>query len=484
MRKLIYLAFALWATHLSSQTNIASCDVAFTDAGGEASKYLNNESSEWLVCPDDASKYLSLEFTYVDIETADDEGVNGSGCRDMLYIYDGMNDAAPLVGNFCGQESTNGDTSFVKSNTLEIGMSFTPNNIEGCFYIKFESDAINTRNGWSAIVECCSPSLPLHMSDGVNCPEAVNEGIVFDFEVDLSCIRNGKISNFANYKYDEYTPACMIEAENMPYKAYYKFEANSNGSFTSINVDPIDDLGEIYFYAIGPLYGTCPEYTGGFVADCIANEDPSSLIFNMSPNSSYMVVVASNIQGAVRLFSDGNTASLPVDLLEYEVVRSGQDVSVNWSTAQEINNDKFELYRSYDNYDFELISEIKSYEESSAVVDYHYMDEDVSALGDVYYYLRQIDLNGSYTDYDIKSVKFEKSLVVSAYPNPANNRLYINSDGVEDADITLYNSMGVRVMKLQSSLPLEIDVSTLRMGIYTMVVESENSIQTIRQVIN
>lgn len=291
-----------------------------------------------MICPDDNAKYLTIEFTYVDIQTADDSGVNGSGCRDVLYLYDGMDDTAPLMGNFCGQESTDGDTSFVSTNTLEVGVSFTPSNLDGCFFIKFESDDTNTRNGWNAIVECCEPTLPDNMSDGVNCPYAINEGVVFDIEVDLSCIRHVDLSNFTNYEYDEYTSDCMIDAEEMPFKAYYKFEANSIGSFTSINVDPIDDLGEIAFYAIGPIYGTCPEYTGGFIAHCIMETDPSSLIFNMSPNSSYIIAVASKVQGAFRLFSDNGTASLPVEMIDYIVSKHGKDVAVKWTTSQEINN--------------------------------------------------------------------------------------------------------------------------------------------------
>lgn len=484
MRKFIYLALAMCATQLSAQTIITSCESAFTDKGGEASHYFNGESSDWLICPEDIEKYLTIEFTYVDIETADDAGIDGSGCRDMLYIYDGMDSTAPLFGNFCGQESTDGDTSFVRSNTLEVGMSFTPNNLTGCFYMKFESDNANTRNGWEAKVECCEGTLPSYMSDGVNCPEAINEGVVFDIEVDLGCMRKGNISNFTNYEYDEYTPDCMKKAEEMSYKAYYKFEANEAGSFTSVNVDPIDDLGEIAFYAIGPLYGNCPEYTGGFVGDCTTAEDPSSLIFNMSSKSSYMLVVASNVQGAFRLYSDASTASLPVELIDYTVAKQGESVSVDWTTAQEVNNKGFELYRSYDNYQFEMIAEIEAEGYNSSTAKYSFIDDDLIANGNVYYYLRQIDLDGTSTDYDVKSIKFEDKNEISAFPNPSNGRLYIQSGIEENALVTIYGSMGNRVKQIQSTFPIDLDVSDIPMGVYTMVINSESAVKTLRQVIN
>lgn len=482
MRKLFTLALAISVTYLCAQTNITSCSSSFTDIGGESAQYINSESSEWLVCPDDDNKYLSIEFTYVDIETANDSGVNGSGCRDMLYIYDGMDDTAPLMGNYCGQESTDGATSFVEGNTLEIGMSFTPNNLDGCFFIRFESDAQNTRNGWSAIVECCDPTLSSEMSDGVNCPEAINEGAVFDFDVDMTCMRSGDISNFTDYEYNEFTPACMIDAEELPHKVYYKFEANDNGSFTSINVDPIDDLGEITVYAIGPLNGTCPEYSGGFIVDCQRAEDPSSLIFNMSANSSYMIVVASEVEGSFRLYSDIGTASLPVEMLNYEISKKENDVHIKWSTTQEINNKGFEIYRAYGNRDFELITEVSPQGNYSTINDYDYIDKNVDYSGDVFYFIRQVDLDGNYTEYDIKSVNFESKKSISAFPNPASSRLYVESENEEEATINIFNSVGANIYQRKVSLPIDLDVSQIPLGVYTMVIESESTVKTIRQV--
>lgn len=484
MKNLIYIALAMCSTYLSAQNSITTCSSTFTDIGGQSSQYINNESTDWLICPDDITNYLSLEFTYVDIETAIGDGVNGSGCKDVLYIYDGLDDTAPLVGNFCGQESTDGKMPSLNSSRLNVGMSFTPNNSTGCFFIKFESDATNNRNGWNAVVECCEPSLPSHMSDGVNCPEAINNGVVFDFDVDLSCVRQGEITNFTDYKYNEFTPEGMEEAENMPYKAYFKIEANSNGGFTSVDMDPIDDLGDVSFYVLGPLSGTCPMYTGGFIVDFKTASDPSSLIFNMSPNSSYMIVVASNIQGAFRLFNNASSSSLPVEIVDYSVTKKSKNVSIEWTTTQEVNNLGFELYRSYNNVDFEQIAEVESKGNYSTTTDYSYLDTDLKALGSVYYYLRQIDLDGTSTDYDVRSVDFSSIKSISAYPNPAADRIYIESQNQEDALIKIYDAMGRIIIQEQSSFPMNVDVSEIPTGVYTLIVESDTEVKAFRQVIN
>ncbi len=485
MKKLTYIALAMCSTFTYAQNSITNCSSSFADIGGQESHYFNDEISDWLICPDDNSKYLNVEFTYVDIETADDVGVKNTGCRDVLYIYDGIDDNAPLVGSFCGQESTNGETPFVDANTLHVGMAFTPNNLGGCFYFKFESDEANTRNGWEALIECCEPTLPSHISDGVSCPEAINQGVVFDFEVDLNCVRQGSISNFTDYEYDDLTPPDMIAAEMLPFKAYYKFEANSVGTFTSINVDPIDDLGVFAFYAFGPLTGDCPEYTGGFVVDCKTAEDPSSLIFNVSPNSSYIIAVASNVQGKVRLFNDLSTLSLPVELIDYSAIIRGDNVDVKWTTAQEINNQGFELYRSFDKDEFELIAEIKAKGNIGSITDYAYTDFNVLANRNVYYYLRQIDLDGTTTDFDIKSVKIEKEVAIFTCPNPAKESLYIEAgDNTAIANVTIFDSMGSMVLQRESALPIDLDVSNLSKGIYTLVVQCGTTMKVVRQVIN
>lgn len=55
-----------------------------------------------------------------------------------------------------------------------------------------------------------------------------------------------------------------------------------------------------------------------------------------------------------------------------------------------------------------MIAEIEAKGFYGSTTDYTYTDNDVRANGNVYYYLRQIDLDGIKTDYDIKSVIFEK----------------------------------------------------------------------------
>ena len=138
---------------------IQNCDEMFMDSGGSSSTYSSNENTEFLVCPDDPSEdKVELNFTYVDIEAASGNGNNGTGCWDLLKIYDGEDDSATMIGNYCGEESGDGDESSVPENNLTAGMIFESTDASGCLYFVFESDASINETGWEAEINCVALS--------------------------------------------------------------------------------------------------------------------------------------------------------------------------------------------------------------------------------------------------------------------------------------------------------------------------------------
>jgi len=196
-----------------------NCGDVFVDSGGSASEYFNHENFTWTICAsgtdvvkltftefeieaggssgcydelelfDGADNMapsmgiycgetindapgngvieldkIQLNFTYVDIEAASGNGNNGTGCWDLLKIYDGQNDSAPMIGNYCGEESGDGDISSISDNNLSVGMEFESTDPSGCLYFIFESDASNNETGWEAEINCAALSaVPLEL---------------------------------------------------------------------------------------------------------------------------------------------------------------------------------------------------------------------------------------------------------------------------------------------------------------------------------
>lgn len=87
------------------------------------------------------------------------------------------------------------------------------------------------------------------------------------------------------------------------------------------------------------------------------------------------------------------TPYLPVELLEFSGTYYNTGIRLHWSTASEINNDHFEILKSFDGFNFTKIASVKGRGNSSVVQEYEYIDYDVCDTI-VYYKLRQVDYDG------------------------------------------------------------------------------------------
>ena len=89
-------------------------------------------------------------------------------------------------------------------------------------------------------------------------------------------------------------------------------------------------------------------------------------------------------------------APLPVELLYFSAKMKGKKVFLDWSTATELNNAFFEVQRSKNNEEFEVIDVVNGAGNSSTVKSYNSRDEKPYE-GVSYYRLRQVDFDGRYS---------------------------------------------------------------------------------------
>lgn len=199
---------------------------------------------------------------------------------------------------------------------------------------------------------------------------------------------------------------------------------------------------------------------------------------------------------ATRYFTKASTvAPIPVELLYLSANWINDDeAEVTWSTATEINNEKFILQRSYNGFDFEDLEEIFSKADggnSFSLLNYSFIDESiVSNANKIYYKLVQVDFDGTKTNYGPVLLERDRILVkldLKAYPNPANDRLFVNIAG------DLYNSMSYEMIDVlgqqvfegkfeKSSFlhTLEIPVSQVASGNYWLRFTTSESQQYIK----
>ncbi|MEM7660554.1 MAG: L-type lectin-domain containing protein, partial [Bacteroidota bacterium] len=138
--------------------------------------------------------------------------------------------------------------------------------------------------------------------------------------------------------------------------------------------------------------------------------------------------LATNVQkasfGAVGTGGTCSALSLPIELLSFEVSSlATQEVELSWATAWEQNNDRFEILRSTDAAIWENVGNINGAGNSSEVRTYQYTDQ-VPFQGRVYYQLKQVDYDGTFSYSEILQVDagFQQAFTTSLFPNPASEQ--------------------------------------------------------------
>lgn len=112
---------------------------------------------------------------------------------------------------------------------------------------------------------------------------------------------------------------------------------------------------------------------------------------------------------------------LPVEMLYFVADVDRQSVELEWSTASELNNDYFEIQRSFDGQTFEVLAEVQGNGTTDEIQVYNYQDK-FPIPGVQYYRLRQVDFDGAFEFSEIVAVEYAPNgelFKASLYPNPS-----------------------------------------------------------------
>ena len=116
-------------------------------------------------------------------------------------------------------------------------------------------------------------------------------------------------------------------------------------------------------------------------------------------------------------------ASFPVELTRFEGRATGDQVSLSWTTATELNNAYFAVERSADGETFAAIGQVAGQGNSDQAVDYHF-DDLMPLGGSSYYRLRQVDFDGRFQYSPVIEVEAPApAYSLRTYPNPSSGLL-------------------------------------------------------------
>ncbi len=224
------------------------------------------------------------------------------------------------------------------------------------------------------------------------------------------------------------------------------------------------EYAEITYWTLGSSYpqgGYITPEPGAIVPQNELSTQQGQLAFPyLSPDLSTPVPLGSSIT--------------PVTFSAFNVKCNNSGAVVLWATESEANSSYFEIQKSTNGTEWAPIGKIKSTGNSSAHIDYQYLD---NQAGKGFYRIRQVDFNGNSTYTSVlPSACSAHILSATVYPVPARDQVTvtINSQQSAKTELQLIDASGKIVLKQTATIVngvnnIILDIHNLASGNYILV---------------
>ena len=209
-------------------------------------------------------------------------------------------------------------------------------------------------------------------------------------------------------------------------------------------------------------------------------------------NTSSILTGFSDIGGHV------STDPLPVEFLGLTATPDDGFIYVNWQTLSETNNSHFNLFRSEDNQNFEVVkANIPGAGTTKEPQTYNYDDFQVE-FNQVYYYkTQQVDYDGQSSFSNVAQAMLSRDAVgnmtsVVLYPNPTDGALNmrVTAENKQTIGMKIYDAIGKLIVDETMDVPagmstvdLSSKIGSVADGTYNAVVNMSNETFTTKLVI-
>ncbi|MCE7042704.1 T9SS type A sorting domain-containing protein [Dyadobacter sp. CY312] len=243
-------------------------------------------------------------------------------------------------------------------------------------------------------------------------------------------------------------------------------------------------------HTLNSLLSPAPaSYTGTGDVSFSVKADALTSTTSTSGNASF--VLTTDAAAGVCLTYTYASNPLPVKLASFSAkaveTENNQLVAVEWATATETNSDYFEIERSIDAKNWDLIGNKAAAAESDQLKRYYFQDNSPVA-GKSYYRLKMVDLDGSFAYSRIVSTSLtEDGAVLTIYPNPVAEEVFIQApQSGSYKNVSIFNSNGHVVYTSPIvSADKGIDVKNLASGIYyVQTTKTDGKVQSKKILVN
>jgi hypothetical protein len=185
------------------------------------------------------------------------------------------------------------------------------------------------------------------------------------------------------------------------------------------------------------------------------------------------------------------------DLLSFTVQKRDNKARLDWTTENEQDLERFEIEASTDMTNFNYVDRVKAEGLPSQTREYFLVHADVSGFEEnkpnkLYYRLKLVNNDGSFTYSDIRFVRFssETDHAFAVYPNPTDNDFTIEVETPENAlwtvDILGLDGRAYHSFSIDNNISkYKIDTENLKLtsGIYFIHVKENGTLITTDRVV-
>jgi len=245
------------------------------------------------------------------------------------------------------------------------------------------------------------------------------------------------------------------------------------------------------------LYYQTDELNGNAEADLVLAYKPGasqSYVLSQTSTVSLANHTVENTFANINLFNltaTGRLVTLPLQLLHFNAVVEGSRGRIYWSTSEETGVRDYRVLRSMDGKAFDLLEQIGSKVSGSDTKNYVVYDGR-PILGQNYYKLEEVDVQGEVHELGIRSMYFGLANGgFMLFPNPGNGPFFLNvgDASADELAVSLFDSQGklisrekIMVQKGQQQYPI-LKGRMLVKGVYVVRIQGDNEMVSLKLAI-
>jgi photosystem II stability/assembly factor-like uncharacterized protein len=277
----------------------------------------------------------------------------------------------------------------------------------------------------------------------------------------------------------------------------------TDGGTTWVNIDPGSFSSDPTLYDIeftdednGMTGGSTGRtyYTNDGGATWTFENTGISTIYAVALETTSPDTAAAYISGLNAAVLRNHHVIVPVELASFSASVNGDDVTLSWMTATELNNSGFQVERKTGEDNWIDLGFIQGHGTTAETQVYSFIDKDLDP-GMYNYRVKQIDYDGTFSYYELREeveISVPNSYDLSQnYPNPFNPTTKIKySVPVEGfVNIAVYNVLGEKVAELVNNIQkagnyeLTFDARNFASGMYIYRMESGNFVSIKKMMI-